>query len=247
MEFTLDLIRGIVTLDEETYRDFLSSENVMKRGFLILLVCFFIASIPVFGQTLIESLSPFTPQEAADFQEQFTGIFEQFQPPGSDDLFLEQFKENFLIQLNIGVEIEALPTPLPLPIASFFHALGAWVGAALRSIGPWLWYGALVLLIAKLAGGRAVLNHFYGLTALFAIPNLLGIFSFIPILGTALSFAGLIWGIIVYVRAVQVSQEFSAGKAILITFLPLLILLLLGACIGTTALLSLAGAIASAQ
>ncbi len=247
MDLTLDLIRGVITLDVVTYREFLNAGNVMKRGFLILLACFFIASIPVFGQTLIENLSPFTAQEAADFQEQFTGAIEQFQPAGSDDLFFEQFQENFLIQLNIGVEIDALPTLLPRPVASFFKALGAWVSAALRGIGPWLGYGAVVLLIAKLAGGRGILNHFYGLTALFAIPYLLRIFDFVPFLGAALSLAGLIWGILVYIRAVQVSQEFSAGKATLITFSPVLILLLLGACLGSAGLLSLAGALAAAQ
>lgn len=247
METTISLIRGIVTLDEQTYRAFLTSENVMKRGFLIFLACFFIATFPVFGQNLTNNIQGFTPEAAADFQEQFLTIFEQFQPPDVEDEFLDIFKQNFIVGSNMGVEIDALPTPLPRPIAAFFKALGAWISAALSNIGPWLGYGAFVLLFAKLAGGRAVLNPFYGLTALYAVPNLLRIFSFIPYLGPALGLVALIWGIAVYIRAVQVSQDFSGSKAVLITFMPALILLLLGACIGSVSLASLIGAISAAQ
>jgi hypothetical protein len=196
---------------------------------------------------LITNIRGFTPEAAAEFQEQFLTIFEQFQPPDVEDEFLDIFKQNFIVGSNMGAEIDALPTPLPRPISAFFRALGAWITAALRTISPWLWYGALVLLFAKLAGGRAVLNPFYGLTALFAVPGLLRIFSFIPILGPVLGLVGLIWGIAVYIRAVQISQEFSGGKTVLITFLPVLILLLLAACIGSAAFASLIGVITAGQ
>ena len=247
MESTIDLIRGIVTLDEQTYRDFLDSENVMKRGFLIFLACFFIATFPVFGETLINGIRGFTPQMAAEFQDQFLGIFEQFQPTDVADESIDMFKQNFVDGMNMGVEIDAIPTPLPRPVAAFFRALGAWITAAIGGIGVWLGYGAFVLLFARLAGGRAVLNPFYGLTALYAVPNLLRIFSFVPYLGAALGLVALVWGIAVYIRAVQISQDFSGGKAVLITFLPLLIVLLLGACLGTAAFASLLSAITAAQ
>jgi hypothetical protein len=39
---------------------------------------------------------------------------------------------------------------------------------------------------------------------------------------------GLIWGIAVYVRGVQVTQRLDVGRSILATFLPLLLLLLIG-------------------
>ena len=247
METTIDLIRGVVTLDEQTFRDFLTSKNVMKRGFLIFMACFFIAAFPVFGQNLIANVRGFSEQDAAAFQDQFATIFKQFQPPGAEDEFTEDFMSDFLIGVNMGAEIDALPTPLPRPIASFFRALGAWITAVLRNIGPWLGYGAIVLLFAKLAGGRGILNHFFGLTALYAVPNLLQIFSFIPFLGPVIVLVALIWGIAVYIRAVQISQDFSGGKAVLITALPLLILLLISACIGSVALGSLFSLIAQAQ
>ncbi len=241
METMITTMRKVLTLDEPFYRDFLAGQNVMKRGFLILLACFFIGTFPVFGQGLISGIQGFTPQMAAEVQEQFRSAFQQFQPPGGDEQLNEQFLNDYLIGINIGVDVSALPAPLPRPVAAFFTALGSWFSAALRGIGPWLGYGALVLLIAKLSGGRGNLNHFFGLTALFAVASLLRLFSFIPFLGAALALVGFIWAIFIYIRAVQISQEFSAGKAIAVTFLPALIILLLTACLGT---MGLAGAVA---
>jgi hypothetical protein len=92
-----------------------------------------------------------------------------------------------------------------------------------------------------------VLNPFFGLTALYAVPNLIRILGFIPILGPVLSLIALLWGAAVYVRSVQVSQEFSGGKAVLITLLPVLILMLVTACFATTLSAGLVSAITAAQ
>lgn len=247
MEATFDFIRKVVTLDEQAYRDFLTSENVMKRGFLILLACFFIATFPVFGQSLINNWRGFSAEDALEVQEGFSDIFEMFQPPGAEEMFSEEMMADFITGANMGVELDNLPTPLPRPVVAFFRAIGAWFTAVLGSIGPWLGYGAIVLLFAKLAGGRGILNLFFGLTALYAVPNLLRILGFIPFLGPVLELVALVWAIAVYIRAVQISQEFSGGKAVLITALPLLIVLLISACIGSVALGSLMSLISQAQ
>jgi hypothetical protein len=125
--------------------------------------------------------------------------------------------------------------------------LGTWITAVLGNIGPWLGYGVFVLLFAKLTGGRGILNLFYGLTALFAVPNLLQIFSFLPFLGPIMVFVAFLWGAAVYIRAVQISQDFSGGKAVLISVLPMLIVLLIGACMASVAFGSLVSLISQAQ
>ena len=247
MESTFDFIRGVVTLDEQIYRDFLTSENVMKRGFLILLACFFIATFPVFGQTLINSWRGFSAEEALSFQEQYEQMFKMFLPPGEEGGDFADLMPDMVAGINMGVEIDSLPTPLPRPIMAFFRAVGAWISAVLGNIGPWLGYGVFVLLFAKLAGGRGILNLFYGLTALFAVPNLLQIFSFLPFLGPIMVFVAFLWGVAVYIRAVQISQDFSGGKAVLISVLPMLILLLIGACMASVAFGSLVSLISQAQ
>jgi hypothetical protein len=247
MQAVFDFVRGVVTLEEQTFRNFLTSENVMKRGFLVLLASFFIGTFPVFGQTLISTWQGFSAEEALDFQEQYMNMFGMFQPPDGDGAFIEQFMPDFIAGVNMGVEIDNLPTPLPRPLKAFFHGVGAWISAVLNNIGPWLGYGVFVLLFAKLAGGRGILTLFFGLTALYAVPNLLRIFSFLPILGPIIVLVAFLWGIAVYIRAVQISQNFSSGKAVLITVLPMLILLLVTACIGSVALGSLVSLFSQAQ
>lgn len=93
----------------------------------------------------------------------------------------------------------------------------------LGHLGGWLAYAVWVLLFAKLMGGNGGVDRFLGLTASFAVPNLLGIFSFIPCLGPFLALIGWLWGVAVYIKAVQVSQRLDTGRAVA-AILPALIL-----------------------
>ena len=247
MQTAFDFIRGVVTLDEQTYRDFLASENVMKRGFLIFLACFFIATFPVFGQTLIRNYQGFTAEDALAIKDQYQSMLQMFPISGAEGMSPEDMMGDFNAGINIGVEISNLPTPLPRPIMAFLQAVGTWISAVIGNIGTWLGYGVIVLLFAKLAGGRGILNLFFGLTALVAVPNLLQIFSFLPFLGPVLIFVAFLWGGAVYIRAGQISQEFSGGKAVVISLLPLLIVLLITACTASAAIGSLASLISQAQ
>jgi len=79
------------------------------------------------------------------------------------------------------------------------------------------------------------------------VPNLLQIFSFLPFLGPIMVFVAFLWGAAVYIRAVQISQDFSGGKAVLISVLPMLIVLLIGACMASVAFGSLVSLISQAQ
>jgi hypothetical protein len=137
--------------------------------------------------------------------------------------FMDQFLDNFESGFRIGVAIDSLETPLPRGLARWFESLGGWLSSALGQLGAFLAYAVWVLLFAKLLGGAGGVDRFLGLTALFALPHLLSIFSFIPCVGPLLALIGWLWGVAVYVKAVQVSQRFDAGKAILATVLPALI------------------------
>jgi len=136
---------------------------------------------------------------------------------------MEQFRDNFAMGTSIGVAIEALPRPLPYAVGGFFRALGGWVSSPFTHLASWMSYAIWVLLFAKISGGRGGVNRFLGLTALYAVPNLLGFLGFIPNLGFFFRLVGMIWGWVVYVKAVQISQEFSPGKAILMTILPVIV------------------------
>lgn len=199
----------------------------MKSGIYFLIACFLIVAIPAFVSDTVDKVQPFTAERAAVFQEEFLQGFEsitQFIPAEGEEfqIFLEQFKENFAFGASIGVAIEALPRPLPYAVGGFFQALGGWISSPFTHLASWMSYAIWVLLFAKISGGRGGANRFLGLTALYAVPNLLGFLGFIPFLGAVFSLVGVVWGWVVYVRAVQVSQEFTPGKAILVAILPII-------------------------
>lgn len=222
-------IKGIVLLQDETFEGFLAAENSMKLGIYFLVACFLIAAFPAFVSSTIDNVQPFTVERAEVFQEEFLRGFEiatQFMPADEDiQLFIEQFKENFAMGTSIAVAIDALPRPLPRAVGGFFQSFGGWISSPFTHLASWLSYAIWVLLFAKISGGRGGVNRFLGLTALYAVPNLLGLLGFIPIVGPVFRLVGVIWGWVVYIKAVQISQEFSPGKAILMVIMPVIIVM----------------------
>ena len=228
MNDMINTLKGVVLLDEKTFQTFMASETRMKRGIFILLACFLVATLPTAIGQLIDKVQPFTPERAEVFQEQFLQGFEQVMPflPVDDNFktFMDQFKENFAFGTGIAVAIDALPRPLPRAVGGFLQAFGGWLSVPFTHLASWMAYAIWVLLFAKITGGFGGVNRFLGMTALYAVPNLLGFFSFIPFLGGIISFVGVIWGWIVYIKATSVSQEFTTGKAILVAILPVLVI-----------------------
>ena len=189
-------IKGIILLKDETFEDFLAAENSMKLGIYFLVACFLIAAFPAFVSSTIDNVQPFTEERAALFQEEFLQGFEmvtQFMPADEDfQIFMEQFKENFAMGTGIAVAIDALPQPLPRAVGGFFQPFGGWISSPFTHLASWMSYAIWVLLFAKMSGGRGGVNRFLGLTALYAVPNLIGFLGFIPFLGWVFSLFGVI-------------------------------------------------------
>jgi hypothetical protein len=192
-----------------------------------LLVCFLIAAFPGFVSNVIDGVTPFNEAEAQAFEADFFRGFDlvqQFMPADEEfQLFMDMFRENFAYGMRMAIAIDALPRPLPFAVGGFLTTFGAWISGAFSHLASWLSYAIWVLLFAKLTGGRGGLNLFLGLTALYAVPNLLGFLGFIPFLGAVFTLVGMVWGWVVYVKGIQVSQEFSSGKAVLVAILPLIV------------------------
>jgi hypothetical protein len=222
-------IKGIFLLDDKTYERMLGAENSMKLGIFYLLICFLVVAIPSFITGTIDNVTPFTAERAEAFTDEFLQGFEmiqRFMPVDEDfQVFMEQFRENFTFGASIGVAIDALPRPLPRTVGGFLQAFGNWLSVPFNHLAAWMGYAIWVLLFAKIFGGRGGVNRFLGLTAFYAVPNLLGFLNFIPYLGGVIALVGVVWGWVVYVKAVQVSQEFMPGKAILISILPVFAIL----------------------
>ncbi len=243
----LPILRGAALLDEQTFIDIRDSKNAFRTGVTLLLLIFLVAGSLQFVVDLVDHLRPFTPEAAETFQNDFLGGFEQWQQfmPSQDpnfQIFMDQFRENFRIGVNIGVEIDQMPRPLGRGLGIFFETLGGWLSHPLGKLGGWLAYSIWVLLFARLLGGNGGVDRFLGVTALFAVPNLLSIFQPIPCIGSLLAVVGMVWGWVIYVKAVQVSQRFDLGKAILATLLPILLLLVL---IGIILLIAIIGIVAA--
>lgn len=228
MSALLTTLRDIALLRTPAYEQFRDRPDAMKRGVLILLVCFLIAGSLASAIGFVVSVRPVNQEDADQFRDEFQRNMEQWQQlmPQQDpamQMFMQQFLDNFESGFRIGAAVDSLDTPLPRGLARGFQALGGWLSSALGQMGAWLAYAIWVLLFAKLLGGNGGVDRFLGLTALFAIPNLLGIFSPIPCAGPFIAFIGWVWGVAVYVKAVQVSQRLDTGKALLAAILPALI------------------------
>lgn len=247
MNALFSTMRDIVLLRTPAYEQFRDRPDAMKRGVLVLLVCFLVAGSVASAIGFVGAVRPLNLEEADQFRQEFQRSMEQWQQsmPQQDptvQAFMEQFLDNFESGFRIGAAIDSLDTPLPRGLARAFQALGGWVTGALGHLGAWLAYAIWVLLFAKLLGGNGGVDRFLGLTALFAIPNLLGIFRPIPCAGPFLALVGWVWGLAVYVKAVQVSQRFDLGKAILATILPALIVAVVVLIVAFIALLAIIAA-----
>lgn len=244
----LSMLRGVVLLDTATFERLRDRKDSMKRGVLILVVCFLIAGSSAFLVNFVNNLRPFGVEQADAVRQQIEQTFEQLQPfmqQGDEfgQIFTDQFMENFEAGLRIGTAIDSLKTPLPRGITALFESTGVWITQVFARLAAWLAYGIWVLLFAKLMGGNGGVDRFFGVTALYAIPNILGLFSPIPCIGGLIGLVGWIWGVLVYVKGVQVTQRLSTGKAIFAALLPALIVFVL---VAFFSLLGLLGIIASA-
>ena len=111
---------------------------------------------------------------------------------------------------------------------AYFEAVGQFVSYPFGWMSTWMLYGLLVLVAAKILGGRATVQQMLGCTALAAVPFILGIFGFIPQLGYWPGLIAFLWGLVIYVMGTAVANEFGIGKAILAVILPILVIPLVG-------------------
>ncbi|MBN1955917.1 MAG: YIP1 family protein [Anaerolineae bacterium] len=229
LRFTWD----ILLFKHEAYVQHVARTDALKRGLLLLVVVSLLAGSIPFLIDFIGGLRPLDPvQQRREFDQQMAEFFATMRQYGD---LPPDFEEQFMLYLRpsveIGFRVAALPTPLPRPLGTIlgnvFQALGAFLSLPFQRLGGWLSYGIWVLLVAKLLGGRGTLSQLLGATVLYAIPHVLGVFSFIPCLGGLLVLIATVWGIAIYIKALAVAGEFELWKAVLAAVLPACIVILL--------------------
>lgn len=242
MSELLSTVRGAITLDIPTLVRFRSTEDVFRRGLIILVLVGLVLGAVQFAVAFVGSFIGPSPEAQLMQMRQVFGQMRQFMPPEATEAF-EQFLSNFEVGIQIGLDIEALPTPLPKVVGSLFAALGAWVSRPLAMLGGFLAYGIWVMLAAKLLGGSGRLQEFLGTAALSSVPYLLLVLEWVPCLGSVLSLVAWVWSIVIWVAAAAVAHGWATpvvsaegdverydvnwGRAILAVILPVLALVAL--------------------
>lgn len=230
----ITLMRRVLTLDTETFADFAASPDVFKRGLIVVLVVSLMMGLATSAIQLFRELTAPPPREqmreAMEGMEEGFRAMRQFTP--MDPEVRGMIQRYARAGMKIGFGIAALPTRLPKRLGSVFESLGTFVSAPFGRLLRWMLYSLLVLLAAKLLGGKATVQQMLGTTALYALPHLLDtpatLLGLIPcvgkLAGSLLGLVALVWGIVVYVKATAVANELTTGKAAFSVVLPILVL-----------------------
>lgn len=221
----LQLVRGALFLDTQTFVAQREARDTFRKGVLLVVVITLLAgSLSFVVSTVKGILPPRWDAQREKVENQISQVFE-FLPFEMDAGTKRMVVGSIEAGLDIGFEIAQLPTPLPRPVKGFLQALGGWITAPLLRLGGWMGYAFWVLLVAKLLGGRATLSQMLGCTALYVAPQSLTILQVIPCLGSILGFVAFVWGLLIYVKATAVANEFSLGRALLAAVLPAAVLI----------------------
>ncbi len=245
----LRLALDALTLKPEPYR-FMAAEPSLRRALLVVLVVGLLLGL---GQALV-ALPTLTRSPAAVVEAALTGFRQGLDTarssmtgqmtPEMAALFdaLDQGLEAFRPYL---LELAAVPAPLPSAVGRFLAWLGGWLSQPFALLAKWLGISIWILLFARLLGGRGGLLPYLAASSLSVIPHLLALFAFIPCVGSLLTAAGSIWGLVIQYQAVVITQELSAGRAVAAVLLPYLLLLFLAVIVSVIAVILIIGLIAS--
>jgi hypothetical protein len=230
MSATFNTLLRTLVLDDGAYQEWRERPNLFLRGIILILVVTLIAGFIVFAVDMVNSVRPV---RAAEIEKQIREGFEMQERfnPGLRDMPPEvraMMDDMFRIVTSMVTEIVSVDTFLPRGVSGFLGAVGRYATAALASLGGWIFYGALVLIVVNWLGGSAKLPDFLGMVSLYVIPGLLGLLRPVPCLGALLALFGLIWGIVVYVKAISVASDLDVGRSVLAFFAPVIVLLLVG-------------------
>ncbi|HIC94957.1 MAG TPA: hypothetical protein EYP09_12045 [Anaerolineae bacterium] len=236
MRELIDICRGALILDTSTLVRLKNAGDVFRKGLTILVAVSLLVGLVGFAVDVASELrAPSLAEQRREAQRGFAEAFKYLPPEMVDPKSMRMIREYFEAGLDIGFGIAALSTRLPKPVGGILKALGGFVSAPFRRLSGWMLYTLLVLLAAKLLGGRATVQQMLGCTAFYVLPYLLNIpgalLRLIPCMGPPIaSLLGLVafaWGLVIYVKATAVANELTIGKAIFAVILPVLALIVL--------------------
>lgn len=169
-------------------------------------------------------------EEVRSVMDQIFGQMEQMGVFADDPEAGEMVRRNIDAGMSMGIRIaESIGESTPAPYAAvlLLQQLSSVVSGVFSWIGLWLLWGVLTLIVARLFGGVATIREMLGATSLVAAPHILGVVSFVPCAGALIQMLAFLWGLVVYIKAVAVSNRIDATRATLAVFMPLMIVTVL--------------------
>ena len=126
------------------------------------------------------------------------------------------------------VNVERVHPPLGVRFSRTIHMLGNWLATPFQILGRWIFFGLLLLIVAKLLGGTGTLRqHVTGLL-LVGAPLFLFFFTYVPdvspalptsftlafdYFGRILGLVGIVWAAMILVKSMAVTHEFGLWRA----------------------------------
>ncbi|NNJ10945.1 YIP1 family protein [Chloroflexales bacterium ZM16-3] len=230
----IDTFNGALTLKQDLFRGMRESPDVVRRGFLlVLLVGLLVGGVQAIS-TMITSSNPDRMIAAIE-----TAVDDSIQQQALAATTDEQREAVQIISdnkegaLNIVRAVMTLPTPLPRPVGVILRGLGLIASTPLSYLGSLMLAVIVTHIAARQLGGTGNIQQMLGLGALSVAPHALDALGFIPYIGQTISLIAWAWGLVILVLATSVAHRLDSGRATLAVLLyPMVgfLLLLLGCC-----------------
>ncbi len=246
----LSLIGGALALRTDTFKTLRERSDVFYRGFLVVLVVGVLAGAFAAGGALVTrvlrppNVNRVTQEALRGFENSYTG------PPELKPVIASYIQESVAMAIEID-RLQPQAGAYARPIARLLRWLGETLAMPLGGgfLGLLLLGGLLVHLSSRWLGGRAGMAQMLGLGALGFAPQLLDPISSLLTLAGNLSGVGafgpvrsliglvaLVWGVVIYVKATAIAQQFSylraIGAIIIAVVLAALLLVLIAVIVG---------------
>ncbi len=228
---SINLVKDTLTLKPEPFQR-LAAPPASLRSAIAIVVAVGLIIGTVHALVGIPGLVSHTPFNADEFIGQIEESLSVNQMFGGAQTPEEQEAMALIIDSVKGFvptiqKLEQVQAPLPGFFVRLLEWLGAWLSWPFALLASWLFISVWIMLFARMLGGQGNLLPYLSVSALSTIPHLLHAFDFIPCLGTVIWLVAGVWGLVIQVKAVEITHGLDQGKSILAVILPYLLASLL--------------------
>ena len=227
----INLAKDALTLKPEPFQRLASPPASLRSAIAIVVVVGLMIGVvhALVGIPALVSAPQFNADEFIGQIEESLPISQMFggaQTPGEQEtmtLIIDSIK-SFVPTIQ---KLQQVQTPLPAFFVRLLNWLGDWLSRPFTLLASWLFISVWIMLFARMLGGQGNLLPYLSASALSTIPHLLHAFDFIPCLGMVIWLVAGVWGLVIQVKAVEITHGLDRGKSFLAVVLPYLLAFLL--------------------